>query len=107
LDVEKCQSSKHQTIIELTKTVDTNDKMRRVVVETDMHAIVKTVANFTVNINNTLISLVLLLVLDWMGLVHELGTSDLKYAKEKNVNCVFCGEKIRVFRGNWWLDLLK
>jgi hypothetical protein len=100
LDVEKCQSPKYQTIIALTKIVDTNDEMRRVVVETDMHAIVKAVANFTVNVNGTPIPLVFLLVLDWMGLVYKLGTLDLKYVKEKNVNCVFCREEIGVFREN-------
>lgn len=68
LDVEKCQSTKHIMPIAITKTVDENSEMQRVVVNTNMLDLVTAVTNTRVALDG-----VLLFVsfsgarLDWRG----------------------------------------
>ena len=63
LDVEKCQSAKHQVPIAITKTVDENSEMQRVVTECDMLELVDAANALKVTINGSEFPLVLFLVL--------------------------------------------
>ena len=104
LDVEKSQSSKHQTILALSQTIDTNDEMQRVVIETDMQSLVPEMGKFTLHIDDVPHSCKLFLTLDWMGIVYELHIKDPKIARGDDAGCPFCGETVGVFRGDWWKD---
>ena len=47
------------------------------------------------------------IVMDWMGLVAELGLVNPANARDEDIGCGFCGIQMGTLRHEWWRILFK
>jgi hypothetical protein len=104
LDVEDCQSIKHQTVLTLARVKEDNTELERVVIETDLGELSDHVKRKRITIHQQVFQMDLFVILDWIGLVTEIGIKKPQHAQKHDTACGFCGEVMEVFRGDWWRD---
>ena len=79
LDVAKLQSPFHQCVIVLAQMLEKNDKLNRIALESNLISLLDVCNYMNISIGDKEYFLDYYIVMDWMGLVAELGLVDKNF----------------------------
>ena len=94
LDIAKLQSSFHQCIVVLAQMLEKNDELNRIALESNLIFLLNVCNYMDISIGDEEYFLDYYIVMDWMGLVAELGLVNPANVHDEDVGCGFCGIQI-------------